>query len=231
MINHVQNITRIKAVYNALGELATKTIFAGGAVVSLYADRPYDDTRPTDDIDIVVELIDYNGYAAIEEKLRKMGFVNDIESMVICRYKINGIVVDVMPISEKVLGFSNKWYAPGFKLAIDFEIDKQHTVKIFPATYFIASKLEAFKSRGKSDGRTSSDFEDIVFVLNYRNTVWDELTAADKIVKAYLKDEFSKLLADNYINEWIAVHLDYNDRQRGDLILGRLKEFVTNQTN
>ncbi len=124
MINHVQNITRIKAVYNALGELATNTIFAGGAVVSLYADRPYDDTRPTDDVDIVVELIDYHGFAAIEDKLRKLGFINDIESRVICRYKINGIVVDVMPVSENVLGFSNKWYAPGFKQAINFEIDK-----------------------------------------------------------------------------------------------------------
>lgn len=186
MINHVQNLTRIKAVYNALGELAPKTIFAGGAVVSLYADRPYDDTRPTDDIDIVVELIDYNGYATMEDKLRKKGFVNDIQSKVICRYKINGIVVDVMPVSEKVLGFSNKWYAPGFKQAIDFEIDKQHTVKIFPVTYFIASKLEAFKSRGKNDGRTSSDFEDIVFVLNNRNTIWTELQKADKAVKQYL---------------------------------------------
>jgi hypothetical protein len=68
MINHQQNITRIKVVNTALGELAIKTIFVGGAVASLYADRPYDDTRPTDDIDIVVELIDYNGYAAIEEK-------------------------------------------------------------------------------------------------------------------------------------------------------------------
>ena len=231
MINHVQNITRIKAVYNALGELAPKTIFAGGAVVSLYADRPYDDTRPTDDIDIVVELIDYHGYAAIEEKLRKKGFVNDFESKVICRYKINGIVVDVMPISEKVLGFSNKWYAPGFKRAIDFEIDKQHIVKIFPAAYFIASKLEAFKSRGKDDGRTSSDFEDIVFVLNYRNKIWEELQKADKEVMQYLKNEFSKLLAGNYIDEWIAVHLDYNDRQRGVLISGRLKEFVNTQTN
>jgi hypothetical protein len=231
MINHVQNITRIKAVFNALGELAPKTIFAGGAVVSLYADRPYDDTRPTDDIDIVVELIDYHGYAAIEEKLRKLGFINDIESNVICRYKINGIVVDVMPVSAAVLGFTNKWYAPGFKLAIDFEIDKQHTVKIFPVTYFIASKLEAFKNRGKNDGRTSSDFEDIVFVLNNRNTIWKELLEADKAVKQYLKDEFTNLLSGNYIDEWIAVHLDYNDRQRGGLILGHLKEFVSNQTN
>jgi hypothetical protein len=132
-----------------------------------------------------------------------------------------------MPTDEKVLGFSNKWYAPGFKLAIDFEIDKQHIVKIFPVAYFIASKLVAFKSRGKNNGRTSSDFEDIVFVLNYRNIIWKELQEADETVKEYLKEEFMNLLADNYIYEWISVHLDYNDRQRGELIFGRLKEFVS----
>lgn len=228
MINHVQNITRIKSVYNALGDLASKTIFAGGAVVSLYADRPYDDTRPTDDIDIIVELIDYTGYAAIEDTLRKKGFVNDAESKVICRYKINGIVVDVMPVSALVLGFSNRWYAPGSKKAIDFEIDKQHTVKIFPVAYFIASKIEAFKGRGKNDGRTSSDFEDIVFVLNYRNAVWTELLQADDSLKEYLIEEFKKLLYGTYIDEWIAVHLDYNDRQRADYIIDSLKKIISN---
>lgn len=226
MINHLQNITRIKVVYDALGELAPNTIFAGGAVVSLYADRPYDDTRPTTDIDIVVELIAYTGYAALEDILRKKGFVNDIHSKVICRYKINGIVVDVMPISEEVFGFSNKWYAPGFTQAIDFEIDKHHLIKIFPAAYFIASKMEAFNNRGKNDGRTSSDFEDIVFVLNYRNAIWKELKDADETVKQYLRNEISQLLGGNYIDEWVAVHLDYSDRQRGGFILDQLKEFV-----
>jgi predicted nucleotidyltransferase len=226
MINHTQNITRIKAVYNALGELAAKTIFVGGAVVSLYADRPYDDTRPTDDIDIVVELLDYNGYAAIEEKLRNKGFVNDTESKIICRYKINGIVVDVMPNAEKVLGFSNKWYAPGFKQAIDFEIDKQHTVKIFTAAYFIACKLEAFKSRGKKDGRSSTDFEDIVFVLNTRNTIWQDLQNAPKEVNDYLKNEFNQLLAHPYFDEWISVHLNYTEQRRVNFIIGSLTEFA-----
>jgi len=36
-----------------------------------------------------------------------------------------------------------------------------------PASYFIASKIEAFKSRGQNDEHTSTDFEDIVFVLDH----------------------------------------------------------------
>jgi hypothetical protein len=136
-----------------------------------------------------------------------------------------------MPTDEKILGFSNKWYAPGFKQAVDFKIDELHTVKIFPAAYFIASKLEAFKTRGKNDGRTSTDFEDIVFVLNYRDTVWKELQESDEVVRKYLKDEFRKLLAGTYIDEWIAVHLAYSDQQRAGYIVGQLKKFIRNQKN
>ena len=231
-MSHKINITRIKAVSNALAKLETPVVFVGGATVSLYTDVEFrEKARPTDDVDVVVELVAYKNYAAVEEQLRAIGFVNDIHSKVICRYKYQGLFVDIMPTSEKILGFSNKWYAPGFKQAINFEIDKQHTVKIFPVAYFIASKIEAFKSRGKNDGRTSSDFEDIVFVLNHRNTIWKELMETDETVKDYLKDEFSKLLAGNYIDEWIAVHLDYNDRQRGDFIKNNLKEFASNQPN
>lgn len=231
-MSHKINITRIKAVSNALAKLETPVVFVGGATVSLYADIDFrEEARPTDDVDVVLELVAYKNYAAVDEQLRAIGFVNDIHSKVICRYKYKGLIVDIMSTDEKVLGFSNKWYAPGFKLAIDFEIDKQQNVKIFPVTYFIASKLEAFKNRGENDGRTSSDFEDIIFVLNYRNIIWKELQEADEIVKRYLKDEFRKLLAGNFIDEWIAVHLNFSDGQRSDFITSRLEEFVRTQTN
>ncbi|HUM98758.1 MAG TPA: nucleotidyl transferase AbiEii/AbiGii toxin family protein [Chitinophagaceae bacterium] len=228
-MSHSINITRIKAVSNALAKLETPVVFAGGAVVSLYADADFrEEARPTDDVDVVIELVAYKNYAAVEEQLRAIGFENDMYSKVICRYRYQGLIVDIMPTNEKVFGFSNKWYAPGFKQAIDFEIDKRHSVKIFPAAYFIASKIEAFKGRGKNDGRTSSDFEDIVFILNYRNAVWTELLQADEKLKEYLKEEFKTFVAGTYIDEWIAVHLDYNDRQRVVIIVNRLKEFISN---
>lgn len=124
-MNQHQNIVRIKAVYHELGSLADEVVFVGGATVALYAERPYSDARPTDDVDILVELTHYNGYAVIEEQLRKKGFENDIESGVICRYKIHGITVDVMPTSDAVLGFANKWYPEAFTHA-----QKQYWMKV-----------------------------------------------------------------------------------------------------
>lgn len=126
-----ENITRIKIVYDALGELSKDVIFIGGATVSLYADRPSGEVRPTDDVDILIELFGYKGYAFIEEKLRAKGFVNDLESKVICRHIVKGIIVDVMPASEAILGFSNKWYKEGFEDSTEVKIDEGYKIRIF----------------------------------------------------------------------------------------------------
>ena len=60
-MSDLQNIVRIKALYDALEELADQVVFVGGATVSLYSDRLATDIRPTDDVDIVIELADLWG--------------------------------------------------------------------------------------------------------------------------------------------------------------------------
>jgi predicted nucleotidyltransferase len=208
-MSHQKNVLRIKAVHNALGSLRNDVVYVGGATVSLYAERMAEEVRPTDDVDILIELWTYKDYAVIEDQLRKMGFVNDNSSGVICRYTVQGITVDVMTTGKNVLGFANRWYADGYKNAFDYVIDKVHTVKIFTAPYFIASKLEAFKSPSREDnnnGIYSSDFEDIVFVFENRESIWDELQVAPDNVKTYLKAEFKKLLKNPLFEEWIDAH-------------------------
>lgn len=219
------NIIRIKAVYTALEELADQFIFIGGATVSLYADRPAGDVRPTDDVDILVEIMDYKGYATVEKQLRDKGFTND-QSGVICRYRVQGIIVDVMPTSEEVLGFTNKWYTEAASQSVQIEIDKGYRIRIFTAPYFLATKLEAFKSRGADDGRTSTDFEDIVYLLNNRKTIWKELSNTSGSLKDYLQNEFLQLLDNPYLDEWLSVHLDYSEQDRTRYIIGGLMAFT-----
>lgn len=104
----------------------------------------------------VVEIWTYREYAVLEEQLRQMGFVNDQSSRVICRYSVQGIIVDIMPTGENVLGFKNKWYPDGYKNSIVVDIEDQYSIRIFSLPYFIASKLDAFIDRGKKD-RTSNN--------------------------------------------------------------------------
>ena len=131
-----------------------------------------------------------------------------------------------MPINEEILGFSNKWYADGYRTAIEYSIDDLHPVKIFTAPYFVASKLEAFQNRGRGDGRTSRDFEDIVFVLENRRSVWQEMKAADEKVRGYLLSQFQTLRDNRHIREWIDGHSDFYSPPGSYFILNDMDEFL-----
>ena len=144
----------------------------------------------------------------------------------ICRYKVKGIIVDVMPTGENTLGFTNHWYKKGYATAIDHSLDEDHTIRIFHPVYFLASKMVAFNDRGGGDGRWSSDFEDIIYLLNNRSVIWQELRTGEEEVKGYLKTQFRQLLQNPYIDEWIASHLEYSEQKRIRKIIGEMNSFA-----
>lgn len=229
MNNHQVNLDRIVRVFKALGSLGHEVVFVGGATVALYATDPAaEEVRPTTDVDIVVETNTYAEYAALETRLRANGFSNDMDSGVICRYILHGLVVDVMPLAENILGFSNRWYPEGFKSAISCSIREDITIRIFTVPYFIASKLEAFAERSEGDGRTSQDFEDIVYVLNNRVEIWEEFSEAPVNVRAYLRQKFAGLLDNPHIAEWMSGHLEYPFAdEQASRILKQMRIFVS----
>ena len=70
MKNRTINIGVVAEVAQALKELKGQMIFVGGAVVSLYADDPAaDEIRPTSDIDMTVNLLNYKDWAKIQKRL------------------------------------------------------------------------------------------------------------------------------------------------------------------
>ncbi len=221
------NIVRIKAVQNSLGDLRDKVVFVGGATVSLYAQREAREIRETEDVDILLEIATNWDYAAIEEQLRSFGYQNDPDSRFVGRYLLSGLMVDLMATDERILGFSNAWYKEGFQTAIDHQIDDLITIKIFDCPHFIASKIEAFKNRGKGDGRLSSDFEDIVFILENRPSVWEEMEQANSPLKEYLKQEFQTFADNPYIEEWIGSHSSFYSPPSAHFILEDIKKYLS----
>ncbi len=70
-MNYLNNIARIKAVAEGLKELENEIVFVGGAVVSLYCERPdLIDLRVTDDVDVIVQIQTRGKYMMLQEKLR-----------------------------------------------------------------------------------------------------------------------------------------------------------------
>lgn len=86
-MSHQKNIVRIKAVHNNLADLKNRVVFVGGATVSLYADRQTLEVRPTDDVDVIIELINYNDRAKLEEKLRSIGFQQTWDQLLLADLK------------------------------------------------------------------------------------------------------------------------------------------------
>jgi hypothetical protein len=74
--------------------------------------------RPTKDVDAIVDVTSYAKYAALSKRLRELGLAEDTrEGAPLCRWRYNDLIVDVMPIDQGVLGFSNRWYPAAIETA------------------------------------------------------------------------------------------------------------------
>jgi len=221
------NIQAVQLVADGLKDLREQVVFVGGSVISLYANDPGADIpRPTADIDLVVVVSTFAEYARLEERLRQLGFNHSPEDKVMCRYRYQGVMVDIMPTDVPAIGPTNKWYVPGMTHAMIHPLPDGSTIKLLTAAYFLATKLEAFKSRG-GDMRTSKDFEDIVFLLDSRLGLEEELNGAPAEVGDYLRKEFMVLLEAQGTAEAIAAHLDPRiSDERSELLIDKLRRFV-----
>lgn len=96
----------MRVVARRLQPLDTSFAFVGGAVMCLMVDHPeLTQFRRTKDVDVVVEIITYAAFAALEEKLRRAGFQHDIsEGSPLMRWIVDGCRVDIMPQDSSTLG-------------------------------------------------------------------------------------------------------------------------------
>lgn len=221
------NIRRLRVIADGLGDLCREVVYVGGSVAELYADDPAaTEVRPTMDVDCVIELATYGSLQEFEDLLRKRRFVNDIESGVICRWKYNGEVVDIMPDRDSILGFTNRWYHPGIQRRVTCELPDGTIINILPPLYYLATKIEAIKGRGGDDLRFSHDFEDFIYVVNNRSDIMPLFdNEHDKVLVEYISSWATQLLRRPNYREEIECMLPYGDYGRADYIVEILKYF------
>lgn len=202
------DILTVRQIAQALGDLNQDVVFVGGTVISLYVTDPgAPEMRPTQDVDLFVEVITQKDLEALRQKLVRRGFTQSPEDEVICRFRYDGIYkVDVM--STKAVGWApaNPWFAPG-KKDVETRIIEDQAIRVLSFPYFLASKLAAFHSRG-TDARTSKDFEDVVYLLDNRAEAVPEILNTAATVKEYLCAEFSEMLQNPSLQEAILSHLE-----------------------
>lgn len=191
-----RNLELLTAVARLLRPMLSELVFVGGCTTALLiTDTAAAEVRPTYDVDSIAEITSYAEYEAFSQRLRQLGFVTDEgEGAPICRWAHGDIRLDVMPIDEKILGFSNRWYKPAMESAQTVNLAHDLSIRVVTAPLFLGTKLEAFKGRGKDDCFASHDLEDVVAVIDGRPSLLDEVLPAPKELKAYLSREIRKLL-------------------------------------
>lgn len=207
MENKIINLALVAEVAKALKELKKDMVFVGGATISLYTNDPAaGEIRPTTDIDMTIRLAySYSQWAAMQERLSELAFYPDPEGHAMCSYKFNEISVDIMPSEDGHMGAANKWYKIGFENIQTVNIHEER-VQILSAPCFIATKFEAFNSRG-GDYRTSHDFEDIIYVIDNRIDIVREILNDNPLVKNFLKEELLKIQKHPAVNEITSCHI------------------------
>ncbi len=199
------NILQLDAVAKALGTLCKEVVFLGGAAtVLLVPESAYAGVRRTEDVDVIIDVIPRQKYYEFCESLREKGFVEDTgKDAVICRWlaptDFGRVKVDIMPTDEKILGFSNRWYKDAIRTADPYTLPSGTQIQSVSVSCFLATKLEAFKSRGGGD-YFSHDIEDIIFVMENRENLALELLECEYVLKNYLATEMMSLLNDDFLN-------------------------------
>ena len=204
------NLAMLELVAWRLGEdLCCQFTFVGGAVAGLLITDPaHPAIRPTEDVDVVAEVLALTDYHALEQQLRCRGFAQNMRpDAPICRWQVDGITLDVMPTQENILGFANRWYPLCVATADALVLPGGSRIRVIQAPVFIGTKLEAFHGRGGGDYLFSHDLGDVISVIDGRDSLLDECRQAAPALRAYLAQEFATLLAKRSFLDALPGHL------------------------
>jgi predicted nucleotidyltransferase len=221
------NIQILEAAAERLRTLTEEMVFVGGCATGLLLTDPAaSPVRATIDVDVLVKVATLVEYHWLSEQLRQLGFVEDTsEDAPICRWKTYDVILDVMPTDPEILGFGNRWFTLAYEASEWTTLPSGKRIRLLPTPYFLATKLEAFESRGESDYLMSRDMEDIITVLDGRSEIVSEVHQADEELKNYLVERCSMLLEERDFLDALPGHLlpDAASQDRSALIIDRLK--------
>jgi hypothetical protein len=110
-----------------------------------------------------------------------------------------------MATEDGPLGPANPWYKIGFENLWTAKA-KDQEIKILSAPCYLATKFEAFNDRG-SDYRTSHDMEDIIYVLDNRIGIVEEIVKDDLRIANFIKAQLQKIISKGMMKEVLIAHI------------------------
>ena len=205
-----QLLDMLRSVAVALGkDMRERLVFVGGCATVLYLTDPVtvSDVRATNDVDLIVNLAGFSQWNSLLETLRDRGFAEAPEEDVICRLRLGTLNVDFMPDDSAILGFTNRWSGRGMATAVKIPLDADIEIRILTPVLFLATKIEAFLGRGNGDLLSSRDAEDILLVVDGRESLAEEVRTAEPDIAGYIRAGMAGIIE----------HRDFEDFLHGNI--------------
>ena len=142
------NLGALRTVADRLDGLGLSYAFVGGSIVNLLIDDPgFAPARPTDDVDVILEVVTSERYSNVEARIRALGFDHDMrEGAPLCRWVLGNLTVDIMPTEDADLGLNTAWFKEALATATEQEFAHTRLKLVSPAA-FLATKYVAFVDR------------------------------------------------------------------------------------
>ncbi|WP_296619996.1 hypothetical protein [Marivirga sp.] len=173
-----------------------------------------------------MEIASLGELESLREDLIARGFVQTAMDDVVCRFRYDDILIDVMATIPIGWAPGNRWFEQGFKYAFKFDLDDLQ-IRLLPLPYFLATKFDAFFDRGIHDLFASHDYEDIVYLFNYSSSISDQALNSDSEVKSYLMECTSKIIENRNLKEAIIGNLFYDGQdERYNMIIKKLSNIA-----
>src|ERR1700684_2872057 len=147
------NLRLLEEAATKLAPFLQEIVFVGGVTLGLLiTDKAAAPIRSTDDVDVIADIITYSDYIAFSQRLRERHFTEDMsEEPLTCRWYHGKLKLDVLPLREEVLGYTNIWYEGALNNPVSFTLPSGQTIRLITAPYFLGTKMEAFRRRGNMD--------------------------------------------------------------------------------
>ncbi|HEY5959694.1 MAG TPA: hypothetical protein VIV60_24230 [Polyangiaceae bacterium] len=214
-------------VAEALRALDIAIVYVGGATIALYLDSyAASQVRVTIDVDCVVPISSLTEYQTLEAHLRKLGFRHcHDENAPICRWNYDDLTIDIMPFDDSVLGFANHFSRQGFAHAQEHELAPGLVIRTLTPSYYFASKVEAYESRGAKAPYESKDLEDVIALLDGAPDLETEIAKATDEVRKYVARWATLFLRNPLARDLVEGHIARGPlfEQRIERVLLRLR--------
>jgi hypothetical protein len=210
-------LAQLRNVAVALGPLAERLVFIGGAIAPLFQTNPVlPRVRATKDVDAVAATSSYGDYVRIQELLRERGFTDANSASGgghhAHRWRTpTGQLFDLVPAGDHLAGTGGVWDIYALETGEWLDIGPGPgsvggapvIIRHASAVAFVALKWAAYDDRGRQDKQMSHDLEDILALVASRPMLPSECATAAPEVRQFIASHMQSFLDDPDADELI----------------------------